>query len=391
MIKYDEFLVINEAKVDNYQVGDYVICDKNFRGVQNAEGKLCKIENIQDVADDKFFTLKVQKPEDPDGRLRDWNWMVYHRYRHVDTFTISKSQARNITKISEEEAKDFIKGTLDKYQATKFVEDILKELKFKVKKKYINVNFINIDPEKSDVVTAVLVSKFKAEVKAGRFGGIGWNAPFRQPIKISKFFRKLDPDLTDKQIDALIPKWKVAWEKIVKNTVTEVQVVTGEDIRFWYHGENYGADERGYQGNLGSSCMRYAKSQRRFDIYCENPDKCALAILLDGRGQLVARAIIWKLDDGGVYMDRIYGVDNASEQKMRDYCKKQKMLGPWERDRNGVKRVTVKRDYGQSTSNPYMDTFKRFNHETFTLLTPAAYNEDYAKKPFRYSTYTDND
>lgn len=402
MIKYDEFLAINEAKVDTYQVGDLVVCDKNFRGIQNAQGKLCKIENIQEVEGNKFFTLKVQKPEDPDNRLRDWNWMVYHRYRNTDTFTISTSQARNITKLTEDEAKDILKGNIAKFEASRFVEDILKEIKFKIIKRYIDVNYINVEPDRADIVSAVLVSKLSAERKAynagnrERFNGDPWSAPFRQQIKISKFFRKLNPDLTDKQIDDFITKFKVAWEKFVKKIEENLQVVTGEDIRFWYHGKNYGTDERGYQGSLGSSCMRYPKSQRRFDIYCENPDKCAMAILLNPKGQLMARALIWKLDDGGVYMDRIYSVDGKSEQKLREYCKAHKMLGPWVRDQNGKKRVTVKRDYGDATNNPFMDSLKYFNHDTFTLMTPDACLDDKAQyiregKPYKSTLYNDND
>jgi len=390
MIKYDEFLVLNEAvKKEEIKEGDYVICDKNFRGVQQLNGKLAIVETITDVDKITFYTIKVQKPDDPENKLRDYQWMPYHKYRLTDTFTITKSQGRSLIKITPEEAKDFLRGNLVEFDCSKFIKDILAELKFKIKKKYIDICFVNVDFEKSDLISFVPISKFKSEIKNKAVDP--YKASFRQTMKIGKFFRKLDPDLTDKEIDALIPQFKLLWEKTIKNVEDNLKVVVGEDIRKWYLGTTYGKGETGHQGSIGGSCMRSSRSQKRFDIYCENPDKCAMGILTDDKGMLMARVLIWKLDDGTVYMDRIYSVDNTSELKMVEYCKKNNMIGPWVRDRNGVKRVTVKRDYGVPQNNPFMDTFKYFNRDTNQLLTPDALNIDYKAKSFQYYNYVDHD
>jgi hypothetical protein len=81
-----------------------------------------------------------------------------------------------------------------------------------------------------------------------------------------------------------------------------VQLVEGEDIRFWYH-------ERNQQSGSFASCMRYAQCQPYLNIYAHNPEQIKMAVLFNPAGKLIGRAIVWKLDDGNTFMDRMYGSD----------------------------------------------------------------------------------
>ena len=395
--KYYDFLFLNEAKVDNISEGDFVVCDKNFAGYKDLAGKLAKVLSI----DKDYYTpdgylhkgdlkLEIQKPAD----LENYN-VPYQKSdgQPIDTITISRNQGAYLTKISPEEVRDYLKGNLIPFERSEDIDKILDNIDLKIKRKYVELYCVDVDKEKNDSITYLPANK------RNRSEGDPYKSRMREPMKVGKFLKKINPDLSEKQVDDLIVKFKVAWEKVVKNVGEEVEVVTGEDIRYWYLGSRYGKSPEGRfhadnnnQGELGSSCMQYPRSQHRFDIYCENPDKCAMAIIVKDK-KLMARAIIWKLDDGKVYMDRIYAVDQPTEQKVRDYCKKKQMEGPWVRDKNGVKRVTlIDKDYGDSDNNPFMDTFKYFNKSKHQLLTPDAYEKDYGH-PDRFQSYyyTGND
>ena len=52
--------------------------------------------------------------------------------------------------------------------------------------------------------------------------------------------------------------------------------------------------------------MKYYRCKDYFNIYIENPDVCQLLIFTDPNDKLLGRALLWKLEDGSNYMDRIY-------------------------------------------------------------------------------------
>ena len=395
--KYFDFLFLNESKVDKLKKGDFVICDTNFAGIKNVVGKLAKIDNIGEF----YLKLKIQKPI---GDLEDSKWMAIQSInvreieineyeigganKLIDTLVISKKQGAYLTLITPEEAKEYLKGNLTKFEKSDNMGEILNKIKLEIKKKYTDVSYVDIDKEKNDSVTFIPANKI---IKLQ--GGSPYTSSLQTPMKVGKFFRKLNPDLTDKEVDTLITLFKVEWDKLMKGDNDEVEVVTGEDIRYWYLGSRYGrSEENGRSGDLGGSCMQYTYSQHRFDIYVENPDKVAMAIIVKNK-KLMARAIIWKLDDGGVYMDRIYAVDKTTEQKMRDFCAKKNMEGPWIRGHNGTKRVTlIDKDFDGPTHNPFMDSMKYFNIKKHQLLTTDAFNKDWKNGDyFDYYLYTDND
>ena len=81
-----------------------------------------------------------------------------------------------------------------------------------------------------------------------------------------------------------------------------IEEVKGEDIRKWYDSKNY----QSKSGQLGGSCMSYNYCQSYLDIYVENPEKISLLILKNSEDKLVGRALLWKLDNGKRFVDRIY-------------------------------------------------------------------------------------
>ncbi len=393
-MKYDDFLLINEAKIDEFQVGDYVICDKDFRGITDAIGKLAIIEDIKDIVDTRYFTLKFQKPDKPENELRDSDWKPYFRYRSVDTIILSKNQVlRGLQKIDPAGIKDWKKGNLVKFAPTRNLSEILSGMKFKIKNNFIDVIYVDIVPEKNDIVSYVPISKYKTEILTGKWIGGLYEAPFRQTMKVSKLLKKLNPSLNEKQMENFVAQFKNSYNVIIKNAGERFQIVTGKDIRRWYLHTRY--DTNASRGTLGGSCMRHQKSQRRFNIYCENPDKIAMAIYLNVKGDLLARALIWKLDNGDIYMDRIYYVDYDSLTMLDNYSIEKKMKSYQRQDQNKLNmEVTLTKDYGHPTDNPYMDTMKFFEKKTFVLKNDIASNrnnEDYYKFRDQYWIYTDHD
>jgi len=97
------------------------------------------------------------------------------------------------------------------------------------------------------------------------------------------------------------------------------------------------------------------------NLYCENPNKIALCIYVNDNDLLQARAIVWNLDDGRVFMDRIYSNTYDQKQALLQFAKENGMIT---RDTGGLGQaeVTLPKDYGQkhrpSSGNPYMDTFR---------------------------------
>jgi len=113
--------------------------------------------------------------------------------------------------------------------------------------------------------------------------------------------------VSETQIEEFVNAYKSAWNQ--KFEPRQFSIVSGPDINFWYLESNYYG---GGKSQLGNSCMRYAKVNHRMNLYSGNPDKVSMFILTDndpsdgGKSKLLARALIWKLDDGKTYVDRIY-------------------------------------------------------------------------------------
>ena len=118
------------------------------------------------------------------------------------------------------------------------------------------------------------------------------------------FHDKTINDINDSDIEKFVNDM-MAFIKINKAPENAIiEVVKGDDIRYWYDSDHY----QSKTGQLGNSCMSYGLCREFFGIYTENPDSVSLLILKNESGNLVGRALLWKLKDGEHthFMDRVY-------------------------------------------------------------------------------------
>lgn len=217
---------------------------------------------------------------------------------------------------------------------------------------------------KPDIGTNDIV--YRRDISDGRYGVYGDN---RNSIKIGKFVNKVfRGTLTNYEVEEFVNQFKSKQE-----VDPVVELVSGDNIAYWYDIKNYNP---GYGGTLRNSCMANVPSGF-FDIYTKNPEVCRLAILKNG-DKLVARALVWKVEsddkypdlpkDVKYYMDRIYYTKDHYRNILKDYAKEQgwgiydsfevidfngKLISPTMR----VKIKNIK--YNQF---PYMDTFRRYDY-----------------------------
>ena len=181
-------------------------------------------------------------------------------------------------------------------------------------------NYIDLT-DKEDVVS--FISQKKHDSIEDR---VGVDDPYsvkgRSEIKVGRLVRSLstlaDQKLTDKEIETFVNEFK---SKTFLRT-EKFELVSGEDIKFWYNGDNY----KDGDGPLNNSCMRNADSEY-FDMYA-NSSSCKLLILTveeSGEKKLVGRALVWRLYKStfeGVthFMDRIYCRKESDENKFYKYA-----------------------------------------------------------------------
>jgi len=236
------------------------------------------------------------------------------------------------------------------YNSSKEIDRIFKRMKFTPSEEYIDIT--NIDIVKDNMELLSYLPAKKSGDKATENKG-------RQSMKVGRVLKKLSPKLTDKELENLVTSYWAAYKIIILGEGKNLDVVTGEDIRYWYSNVHYG----GNGGELWSSCMSTPNCSVYFNIYCENPDKIGLCIYTNEDDKLMARALVWKLDNGRVYMDRIYSTNYADKKILLDYAEKNNMLT--HENRMNIKEkllVQMPKEYGKKHrpphGNPYMDTFK---------------------------------
>lgn len=203
-----------------------------------------------------------------------------------------------------------------------------------------------------------------------------WHGVGRQSTKPGRLARQIirsDLSVTDAMIETFATRLKV----LVDNTNTGVQVVHGEDIRYWYHERQYAAGTY----SLGGSCMRYTKCQPFCDFYVDNPT-IGLAIRTNEFGELIGRALVWRMaDEHGTlleppmyFMDRVY----ADEKTVGEFERHAAKQGWWYKSVRGrtspfdlmnnhgeIEKATIfccvqHADHQPPKGNgyPYMDTMK---------------------------------
>jgi hypothetical protein len=118
------------------------------------------------------------------------------------------------------------------------------------------------------------------------------NLANRGRVKMGRVIKKLIPEIPDKDLESLVNSLKS------EQTGFEIKLVKGNDIAKYYRKESCDRKFLNY-GTLQSSCMMDVESEKPniFDIYTKNPESCQLAVMLNSSGQLVGRALVWKIDE----------------------------------------------------------------------------------------------
>lgn len=184
-----------------------------------------------------------------------------------------------------------------------------------------------------------------------------YSTPLRQEMKISRFIQLINP-YTDKiSLDRKINIYKSAYNNLILSN-HNFKIVSGEDIRFWYNEINYYPGS----GTLNKSCMR--NSMDRLDVYCKNPDKIKLLIMIDENNKLLGRSLIWKVDiPDCFYLDRAYTVFQEDEEIFDQYAIEREWKYFKKEQFNTKMYVFLNKDYGSANRNPFMDTFYVFCYD----------------------------
>ena len=197
----------------------------------------------------------------------------------------------------------------------------------------------------------------------------------RNPIRIGRLINSLmatvGKKVTPTEVEAFSNAYKAAWE-IVNDAFLKFDIVSGYDIAKWYHEDYYESDE----STLGGSCMRYDYCAEFFGIYTENSDVVKLVILYsDQNGELnngkykstriKGRALLWKTNQGDMFMDRIYTNNDSDVELFKQFAEKN---GWWcKKVQNSSARFTAQK--GTSLKDPiYTVDLQWADHEYYPYV-----------------------
>lgn len=260
-----------------------------------------------------------------------------------------------------------------------------------------SISYIDISKEKDDELTYLPANRayykmgWKSQEEANKFPPAGpddefWHMSGRQTQRVGKFINTLFDNFTPKAVDSFVNAYKA--EIAATQIYNRFQLVSGEDIRYWYAASNYYSDPSSGGGQLGQSCMRYdgkvignrENCQPFFDIYVENPEKCKMLILTHLSGKLLGRAIVWgplRKPIDKIFMDRIYTVKQSDVELFKKYANEKGWIykynqdahdGSYMEDGNRTqKSIAVALTPKEYKYYPYMDTLKYYNPTTGRL------------------------
>jgi len=176
----------------------------------------------------------------------------------------------------------------------------------------------------------------------------------------------------DELIEEIVLQYKAATKKIFDKAFdTRIEIVTGSAIRKWYYQENY----KSGRGSLHNSCMRHDGCRDFFEIYEKNPEVCSLLIYKESQDKIAMRALLWKLESGKMYLDRIYAADDADKTIFINYAKRNGWIS-FDTHKGSLSTSNLKVRLNKMVYNkyPYMDTFQWYERETNALTMGKEFN-----------------
>ena len=195
-----------------------------------------------------------------------------------------------------------------------------------------------------------------------------WKSSSRTNIAVGRWTRRIIKDVykTTKYSDSMFEKFVNAYKSTydsVNKSEERFKIVSGEEIRHWYSYNNY----KYQKGQLGNSCMSSPSKGSFFDIYVKNPEVCQLLILKDDEddSKIIGRSLLWKLESGKKYQDRIYTITDSDRLLFEKWADKNNYL--LYDDNINLELLSVKLGNQDYEKYPYMDTFIVYNPDTKIL------------------------
>jgi hypothetical protein len=179
-----------------------------------------------------------------------------------------------------------------------------------------------------------------------------WNNTKRTDINAGRLFIKIltkaKVNFEQSEIEKLVNLYKSSYDKL--NGKKFFELVEGDDILKYYHEKNYDVNS----GDLSNSCMRYEKCQKFLNIYTKNPNQVKLLVLKlnPDSEKIIGRSLIWKLDNGKYYMDRVYTSFSSDIDLYRKYAKENSYLDYYDDDSE----LVVSLENFDFKYYPYMDS-----------------------------------
>lgn len=225
-------------------------------------------------------------------------------------------------------------------------------------------------------ITAVACNKIKGLLDGNDFRN--WSAPYlnndasrpaSQPIKITRLLAAMG--ITDNEIYKQFST-ELKMRKDCDYTISELTDISS--VYNLYHG---------YRGSLGSSCMKECDYFELYDQLAKH-GKLTIAVMLDYSEDMIARALIWHEVDGldQPLMDRIYSVNDVSEEAMKRYAiekgyarkkyqsaREPAVTLPDGGDLDVCLTVSIPFDLSECRYMPYVDTFHYAHSDKNELST----------------------
>lgn len=197
-----------------------------------------------------------------------------------------------------------------------------------------------------------------------------WTTSRRFISKPGTFVTKIFKDISAKEVE----KFSNLYKSFNKKQSFNLTVVSGRDIKRFYHWESYQSD----RGTLGASCMKHDSSQRLLNVYSDNPEQIKMLVMTNSDGLLMGRALLWTIDSYKL-MDRIYTICDEDlsfwfKKWATDngflYKSEQNWYNTLQFEKNGDKKQEIRLKISLTNREfmryPYMDTFK-FIDDNFNI------------------------
>jgi len=214
--------------------------------------------------------------------------------------------------------------------------------------KNIGYNYISISKDGEYITYIPYNKKYKLDWISGNSS---LKNKKKQKVKIGKFVKSIFSNLNLKPLSNTEIEKFVSMFKSYSTIGGEFKEVNGEEIKLTFEHQKLVRSS-----TLGRSCMN-GKISSMFYLYSKNPEKISMLTFKNGN-LIKGRALLWKLDNGGTYMDRIYYSDEHIKHKFEEYgIRKGYSLY---RDR-GYEPIKVTLKNYTFDKYPYLDTVQFFS------------------------------